>query len=527
MNMRRVTNLLLLVALTVVAGVTDTRRPNVLVIQPDDLPHYDAWNRPPNSRFYPDFEVPFPGYGLPNLERLRNGGVELTQAYTTSAMCGTSRWSTITGRYPSRARSNAGKRYNSVIIPRTKLEDADCKSDNIAVQFRDNGGYRTSMFGKWHLSSVDYANYTYDYAKSLVNECGFEHVSGLYPENLGHEFNDGSFSHNMEWVTAEAVEEIRRGSEDSDPWFMYFNPTVPHSGDSVARALSEFSCRDTPSGRLETEPVVPGLTDNNRTCAEYRETIWERAMNEPTDDDLGAIWLDDAIGSLLQVLEETGQLEDTIILFFEDHGMEPKASLYEGGVRVPMFISYGTNITSGSTLDVPVSTIDIGPTLLDFAGILPTYPMDGRSLGPALTSATTNVDLSSLRGRCIFFELGTDRAVRCGCHKYLEVNSFKKTWMAGNDYGLANDPENLFNLCVYDTSRYSPDIFSEANSISNEQKSYQLRKMMECHLDQVESQDFGTEYDCQLNELPNSASQPRPAAWLIASLLVSKRSLQG
>lgn len=47
-------------------------------------------------------------------------------------------------------------------------------------------------------------------------------------------------------------------------------------------------------------------------------------MNQPTSIDLGAIWLDNAIGSLLQVLEDTGQLEDTIILFFEDHNIEPK-----------------------------------------------------------------------------------------------------------------------------------------------------------------------------------------------------------
>lgn len=82
----------------------------------------------------------------------------------------------------------------------------------MAVQFRDNG-YKTSMFGKWHLSSIDYPNYTYDYAKSLVNKCGFDHVSGLYPKNLAKEFNNGSFSHNMEWVTAEAVKEIRKGIE--------------------------------------------------------------------------------------------------------------------------------------------------------------------------------------------------------------------------------------------------------------------------------------------------------------------------
>ena len=198
------------------------KRPNILIIQPDDLPHYDSWHRPPNTPDDPRRKFPFPSTdGLPNLERLRNGGIELTQAYTTSAMCGTSRWSTITGRYPSRARSNPG---DYVVIPRTKLEGRDCTAENIPQQFRDNG-YRTSMFGKWHLSSIDYSKYTYEYARSLVEECGFDHVSGLYAENLFHDFNDGSFSHNLEWITHEAIQEMKRDSEE--PFFMYFNPTVP------------------------------------------------------------------------------------------------------------------------------------------------------------------------------------------------------------------------------------------------------------------------------------------------------------
>lgn len=123
--------------------------PNILIIQPDDLPHYHPWHDPPKLR--PDLpRADFPPSGMPNLERLRIDGVEMTQAYTTSPACGTSRFSTITSRFPSRAISNGGVRPKNVAIHFTKLEGRDCSDDNLAQQFRRNG-YRTAHVGKWHL----------------------------------------------------------------------------------------------------------------------------------------------------------------------------------------------------------------------------------------------------------------------------------------------------------------------------------------------------------------------------------------
>ena len=91
-------------------------------------------------------------------------------------MCGTSHWSTITSRYPSRARSNDRKwlnNLNNVVIPSRKLEGQDCYVDNIPQQFRQNE-YRTAMIGKWHLSEVDYSQYMYKYATNLIKDCGFD-----------------------------------------------------------------------------------------------------------------------------------------------------------------------------------------------------------------------------------------------------------------------------------------------------------------------------------------------------------------
>ena len=74
------------------------------------------------------------------------------------------------------------------------------------------------MVGKWHLSSVRDSSYTYTGAQDTVADCGFDFVEGLYMENFNEDessynnYHDGSFSHNMEWVTAEAIDFI---TEDS------------------------------------------------------------------------------------------------------------------------------------------------------------------------------------------------------------------------------------------------------------------------------------------------------------------------
>jgi arylsulfatase A-like enzyme len=131
-----------------------------------------------------------------------------------------------TGKYPSRAASsrrtntNDNEDIGKVTIPTTKLQDVrtqpnkDCTEENLAVTFQKEG-YRTGMIGKWHLSR--FRSYTYSGAQETVQGCGFDYVEALYVENLASEggfnsYSDGSFSHNMEWVTAEAITFINESS---------------------------------------------------------------------------------------------------------------------------------------------------------------------------------------------------------------------------------------------------------------------------------------------------------------------------
>lgn len=179
------------------AGPTDPdTRPNIIIMQPDDLPFLDEWGPPPNNPESSNSKNTFPdnnGNGLPNIERLRLNGLQMKQAYTASPVCGTSRYSTITGKMPSRAASVRSKAESdseepaSVTIPTTKLQDKDgqndCSEENLAATFQ-NAGYSTAMIGKWHLSKIDKDEYTYELAVKTVEECGFDNVAGLYIENI-------------------------------------------------------------------------------------------------------------------------------------------------------------------------------------------------------------------------------------------------------------------------------------------------------------------------------------------------------
>jgi len=492
------------------------KRPNIIIMQPDDLPFYDTWGPPPNNPSTPDQSHDLPNYGLPHIESLRLNGLQMMQAYTTSPVCGTSRFSTITSRYPSRALSNdeGGDAPPIVKVPTTKLQGDDCIKNNLAVQFRDNG-YRTAMIGKWHLSYINRATYTYDGAVNTVKECGFDIVEGLYIENFAqggfNNYHDGSFSHNMEWITHEAIKVVKENPEE--PFFMYFNPTVPHGFQSVRSALTEFSCKDTPAGTLSSDPIIPGMTDGG-DCTGYRQTIFDRAED---DGDLGAIWIDDSVGAILRSLEDIGALEDTIFLFQADHGVDPKGALYEGGIRIPQFIHYPAVISAGMQFDSPVSVIDAGASMLDYAGILPSYEIDGLSWKEAISGEDSG---ASWGDRCLYFELERDRSLICGCYKYLNIfeqsELVSTTYIRGNRKGLSNDEINLFDLCG-GSDDYVTEIkgnnmeASNSNLIGGEpSKASDLGKLLDCHLERIEAEEFSpcqSSSGTESNEI--SASQSR------------------
>ena len=325
--------------------------PNFLLIQPDDLPFH--W--PEHAPLAPPDMGATPALALPNIARLAAEGATFSRAYASSPMCAPSRYGLLTGRHPSRGtyaqqstidNCGAGSTVTDVVVPKTKL-DLDLSS-NVQTLLRD-GGYRTGIVGKWHLSSgtSEWADYEADRAKATAT--GFDAAEAFYIGNMN---NNAAlpFSHNQEWVTAEALAFVRGAS----PWFLYMNPTAPHSP-SVQEALENYNLTATPQGTLASPPDA-GTTPS-------RADLWSRATtarpNKGAAKVAGALWVDDAVGAMLGELQTLGSLDQTLVIFSMDHGMKAKGALWEQGTRIALFVRYPPAFAAGAVIGGAVSNIDV------------------------------------------------------------------------------------------------------------------------------------------------------------------------
>lgn len=165
----------------------------------------------------------------------------------------------------------------------------------------------------------------------------------------------------------------------------------------------------------------------------------------------------------------------------------------QGGIRIPQFIHYPAGLgTAPRTFNGLVSMIDIGTTMLDIAGITPTYSMDGKSWKDAIDNVGGAGD-DWKANRCLFFESSDDRAVRCGCDKYmlLSADSPEASEATSNGWPWSSTTEALFDLCDASNSYINADSStstSEENNIldSEPQKVADLRELLQCHLDRTD-----------------------------------------
>jgi len=199
-----------------------------------------------------------------------------------------------------------------------------------------------------------------------------------------------------------------------------------------------------------------------------------------------------AVGALRDFLEDRGELDNTFFLFQQDHGQEQKGTLYEQGTRIFQLVHFPDAFgEAGGVFDGLVSTVDIAPTILDFAGIEPGYGMDGKSWRAAAENRGSNETLrDEWRDRCLVFELEEDRAVRCGCNKLLFIGgSTSTTKERGSNAGFdITENNNYFDLCDGDssTSIASPGENPETSSINIQDIDLKrLTDTLECHLNKT------------------------------------------
>ncbi len=363
-----VTLLLLCAASITHAG----KQPNVLVIVADDL----GWA-----------DVGFHGGDIdtPSLDRLAAEGMELSRFYTTP-ICSPTRAALMTGRNPMRLGIGYG-----VILPWDTIgvhPDEHFMPESFLA-----AGYQTAMVGKWHLG---HAQQTYH-----PNERGFEHFYGHLHTEVGFYppfGNQGGTDFQRNGVTiddqgyetfllADEVSRYIRERDKKKPFFVYLPFLAPHTPLDAPRELVE-KYKDI---NTDLKPARSKHTDNTRRNAKLMGRPSARPMYAAVVDGM-----DQAIGQVLETLDDEGIADDTIVLFMSDNGGAAysvggadnvplrggKGEVFEGGIRAVSVVRWPGRIPGGEQLTDIMSVMDVLPTLAEATGVevRNEFPLDGRSL---------------------------------------------------------------------------------------------------------------------------------------------------
>ena len=334
-----------------------SRPPNFVVILMDDM----GWR-----------DVGFMGNRFvetPNIDRLAANGLVFSQAYASAPNCAPTRACLMSGQYtPRHGIYTVVDPRQPVGSPWHKLMAADSKSElatevvTIAESLQ-SGGYATAFFGMWNLGRGRGGPVT-------PGGQGFETV--VFPETLGFGkdvYFDKDGHYLSDRLTDETIKFIESNRER--PFFAYLPDHAVHSPfDPKHDLLDKYTKKAATSKDRRDDPA-------------YAATI------EAVDQNVGRI---------VETLERLKLLENTMIIFTSDNGgtqqytaplRGSKGQLYEGGIRVPLVVSWPGLKKAGTQCDSPVASIDLYPTLLELAGLQSpkSQTLDGVSLAPVFRGA--------------------------------------------------------------------------------------------------------------------------------------------
>lgn len=407
----------------------ENEKPNIILILTDDLGYGDL-----SCQGGKDILTP-------NIDKLFKQGIRFSNFYSNSTVSSPTRASLITGRYP-----------DLVGVPgviRTKPEDnwGYLSGDAPTLpSLLKKAGYKTAIIGKWHLG-LDSPN--------LPNERGFDFFHGFlgdmmddYYTHLRHGQNYMRLNNNeiqpeghaTDIFTNWTIEYIKKHKNEKakNPFFLYLAYNAPHF------------------------PIQPPTSWIDKVKKREVNISDKRATNVALVEHL-----DYNIGKIINVLEEKGLLNNTIIIFSSDNGGHlpsaasngtlrgGKQDMYEGGIKVPTCFVWKKHIPSNSETSILSLTMDIYPTLCEIAGVNISHQIDGASFLPAILSK----DETQFKDREVYFmrrEGGVYGGlcyycIRKGDYKLIQNTPFEDFQL----YDISKDPheENMITD--------KPDIFKE------------------------------------------------------------------
>jgi choline-sulfatase len=395
----------------------------------------------------------------PHLDALVDEGVRFDAAYTPYPLCAPARAAFLTGKYAS----TLGVYDNAAVL------HAD---EPTLAHYLTNAGYDTVLSGKMHFIGPDQLH---GFRRRLTTDVfpaniawvpTRDPVTGRFPGG-GHARsyvapNVGArpwtkflaYDEETQFRALEYIRERGRAAPD-EPFFLIASYHHPHDPFHVTQELWDLY-----EGADIAIPTYPPNLAETYSALDR----WLNEVHETDQVDLGnpdsltqlrrayyglVTYIDRKVGELLAALDQTGQRENTVVIFTSDHGdmlaergMVQKRCFYEWSVRVPLIIQFPHGAYAGRKVAEPVSLLDLASTLLDLAGVPPEarLPMDGTSLLPLLDGAATGERpvLSEYHVEKVY---ASSFMVRQGRYKYIYIHGW-----GSQLFDLVADPGEWHNL---------------------------------------------------------------------------------
>jgi len=449
-------------------------RPNVLVIVGDDQGYADLGVTGLAS-----------DVNTPSLDALAKTGIRFNQAYVAAPICNVSRTSLITGSYP--------QRFSGYWYGGKGLENADFTT--LAEMLKSNG-YQTAYVGKYHYgSNLSTKSRNFPLRHGFDSLYGF--AGGRKHYLIHNKEQENQFKQRVKkastlagksigsakalkmepmWVNDKQVaqqgfstelfgEQARQylthynqqakqveGKSVQAPFFLQvsFNAIHNFTHQLPQKYLKENGLKARQDWQPEKEPFTQW----------YKNTMYP---NNPQGREyyLAQLsYLDSEVGKILATLKSQGLAENTLVIYLSDNGGSTsiyanngplngsKYTLYEGGIRVPMIVSWPQKYPNAKVLDNVVSTMDLYPTILNSAGIKAPTHIDGQDLSGLLSG-----EQPQLAHDILFWDTGHEVAVRQGKWKYrfAQGDQYAKRQLVKLElgeflYDLEKDPGEKVNL---------------------------------------------------------------------------------
>lgn len=394
----KTSGMLLAVALLAQQSVfSSVEKPNIVIILTDDQGYGDL------SCYGGDHVA------TPRLDQMAAEGARLTSFYMAASVCTPSRAALMTGCYPRRVDMATGSSFGVMLAGDPK--GLNPKEITIAEVLK-TAGYKTGMFGKWHLG---------DQPEFLPTRQGFDEFFGLPYSHDIHPFHTNQKKHGfppLPLLEGEKVVELdpdanfltKRFTERAvdfinahrdEPFFLYVPHPIPH------RPLYA-----SPPFMKDVPPKIQQALDAEGSDVNYRarDKLFKQAVSE----------IDWSVGQILDALKANGLDEKTIVVFTSDNGPSvgsarplkgKKGSSFEGGPRVPGVFRWPGRIPAGQTIDALTTAMDLLPTFAGLAGAEVPYDrvIDGKDIWPVLTEQAASPH------QALFYHQGAElKALRSG-----------------------------------------------------------------------------------------------------------------